>query len=260
MATFLFDEIIFGPVFSRRLGISLGINLLPRGAKLCNFNCIYCECGLSNQNSDNSKIKLPEFEDFKNLLESRLKEMKLSNKPLNTITFAGNGEPTLHPDFVKIIDETLKLRNNYFPDAKIAVLTNATNVDKDHIFNALIKIDKAILKLDSVIEKTFKILNSPPPNYNIESIKSNFKQFNGNFIMQSMFVKGIINNEIIDNTTDFEIIEWLKVVEEIKPKQVMIYTIARDTPLKNLEKIDIEKLEEIANRVNKLGIDTLVSG
>jgi len=259
MSTFLFDELIFGPVFSRRLGISLGINLLPRNAKLCNFNCIYCECGLTGSNSNFNSNKLPEIVEFEFSLENKLIELKNKNKPLNNITFAGNGEPTLHPDFDKIIDKTIDLRNKYFPEANISVLTNSTNIGKERVLNALLKIEQPILKLDSVFEKTYCILNSPPKDYSIEKLKSEIQKFNGNFIIQTLFIKGKINENIIDNSTDEEVAGWLKFIEEVKPKQVMIYTIARETPVENLEKINVDKLTDIALKVKELGIDTLVS-
>jgi len=259
MSTFLFDEIIFGPVFSRRLGISLGINLLPSNLKFCNFDCIYCECGLSDLKNKSQKPVLPNCDDFILALENKLKELVLKNKPLNAITFAGNGEPTLHPDFEKIIDQTILLRNKYFPEVKIAVLSNSTFLGKEHIFKALSKIEMPILKLDSAIENTVKIINSPPLNFSIPNLIDNLLKFEGKFILQTMFLKGSYKNEVIDNTTEVELNEWLKIIEKVKPQQVMIYTIARETPVSTLEKISLEKLEQIAEKVKKLGIETQIS-
>jgi len=259
MATFLFEEIIFGPVFSRRLGVSLGINLLPTEAKYCNFNCLYCECGWTNLKDNKDKLKLPTFEEFYKALENRLLEMKSKNKPLGTITFAGNGEPTIHPDFEQIIDATIELRNKYYPETLISVLTNATMIGKEHIFKSLLKIEQPILKLDSGILETVKLLNSPPQNYTIENQTNNFLKFNGNFILQTLFLKGKHLNQTFDNTSETELKAWLEVIKITKPKLVMIYTIARDTPASGLEKIEIEKLNEIAEMVNNLGFETQVS-
>lgn len=259
MSTFLFDEIIFGPVFSRRLGISLGINLLPSEKKFCNFNCIYCECGLGETNQQISDNKIPSFEQFKTALETRLTEMSAKGKPLNAITFAGNGEPTLHPQFAEIIDETLVLRNRYFSEVKIAVLSNSTNLHKENIFNALSKIEMPILKLDSAITETLKLLNSPPENFNVENVIINFLKFNGNFILQTMFLRSNYNGNFIDNTSEKELSAWLNIIKITNPKQVMIYTIARETPVLDLEKISVERLNEIAILVEKLGVKTQVS-
>jgi len=259
MATFLFDEIIFGPVFSRRLGASLGINLLPTRAKYCNFNCLYCECGWTDLKNKN-KIILPTFDNFYAALDLKLLEMKSENKDLDAITFAGNGEPTIHPNFEKIIDATIQLRNKYYPETKIAVLSNATMLGKEHIINALKKIDQAILKLDSAIYETVKILNSPPQNYTIENLINNFLKFDKNFVLQTMFVRGKHQNICFDNTTNLEVNAWLEVIKKTQPKLVMIYTIARNTPSSDLEKIDLETLNQISRRVNNLGFETQVSG
>jgi len=187
MSTFLFDEIIFGPVKSRRLGVSLGINLLPNNSKFCNFNCIYCECGWTPGFSG-EKIKFHPANLVNNKLKEKLKIFKNNNKNIDVITFAGNGEPTLHPEFSLIIDSTIQLRNYYFPNAKIAVLSNATTIHKKQIFDALMKIDDNILKLDSAFENTIKLLNNPQGNFNLNNLINNLKKFNGKFILQTMFV------------------------------------------------------------------------
>jgi len=257
MSTFLFSELVFGPIFSRRLGQSLGINLLPTDYKYCNFNCIYCECGWTN---NNNKITLPTKEQFAQILEEKLISLKKNNQKVDTITFAGNGEPTIHPKFDEIIDKTIELRDKYFPKSKVAVLSNATMLHKEKIVNSLKKTDLPILKLDSAFSKTAKLLNDPKQNYSIEKIAENFKKFNGNFIVQTMFLKGEYNNQHIDNTTDTEINAWLEILKKTKPKLVMLYTIARDTPAENLEKIPILELENIAKKVNNIGIETQVAG
>jgi len=257
MATFLFDEIIFGPVHSRRLGISLGINLLFLDAKFCNFNCIYCECGWTN-----NKLAKKDFhsrETVAQALENKLKEMAEQNQLPDVITFAGNGEPTLHPDFEAIINDTINIRNKIAPQCKIAVLSNATMLHRKSVFNALNRIDNNILKLDSAIESTVKLINQPLGTFSINELKEHFKKFDSNFIIQTMFLRGIVNGTEIDNTTEEEVNAWLEIIKETKPKQVMLYSISRDTPLKDLQKVNEDTLNNIAEKVKQLGIDTLVT-
>jgi len=259
MSTFLFDKIIFGPVSSRRLGVSLGVNLLPTNLKVCSFDCIYCECGL-NPKGKTAKAELPERNTVKEKLEKVLNKMVNENRLPDVITFAGNGEPTLHPEFDNIIDDTIELRDKFAPKAKIAVLSNSSRISNTRVFNALLKVDDNILKLDSGIEETIKLLDRPVGNFSLEKLVDDLKKFQGQLKIQTLFVKGHHNDKIIDNTTEKEVAEWLKLIEKIKPKEVMIYTIARNTPIKTLEKIEIDKLNEIAKRVEKLGIATQVSG
>ncbi len=259
MSTFLFDKIIFGPVSSRRLGVSLGVNLLPTNLKVCSFDCIYCECGL-NPKGKTAKAELPERNTVKEKLEKVLNKMVNENRLPDVITFAGNGEPTLHPEFDNIIDDTIELRNKFAPKAKIAVLSNSSRISNNRVFNALLKVDDNILKLDSGIEETIKLLDRPVGNFSLEKLVADLKKFDGQLKIQTLFVKGHHNEKTIDNTTEKEVTEWLKLIEEIKPEEVMIYTIARNTPIKTLEKIEIDKLNEIAKHVEKLGIATQVSG
>jgi wyosine [tRNA(Phe)-imidazoG37] synthetase (radical SAM superfamily) len=260
MATFLFEDIVFGPVKSRRLGVSLGINLLPGNFKICNFNCIYCECGWTGQDVDNPK-KMPDRKLVREALESKLKEMSEKDQEPNVITFAGNGEPTMHPDFVEIIDDSIELRNRYFPNAKIAVLSNATTIADTNIRKALGKIEMNILKLDSVNNNTVYVHNQPLWKYKVDDVIENLKKFNGKLIIQTLFLRGTSNGVKVDNTTPEEIEGWLKALEEIRPEEVMIYTISRDTPLGNLlKKVPREDLNKIALKVKKLGIKTQVSG
>jgi wyosine [tRNA(Phe)-imidazoG37] synthetase (radical SAM superfamily) len=260
MGTFLFDKIIFGPVESRRLGVSLGINLLPGGKKVCNFNCIYCECGWS-PSIEKEGGYLPRREEVSEALESRLQEMKVRGQKPDVITFAGNGEPTLHPDFSSIIDDSIMLRNKYFPAAKIAVLSNSTTITNPSVKDALLKIDMNILKLDSAFDLTIKIHNQPRVNIKVDELIDNLKKFNGQLIIQTLFLRGRQNEKLIDNTTPEEINAWLEALERIRPSEVMIYTIARDTPEGGLlNKVPLNELMQIASRVEKLGIRTQVSG
>jgi wyosine [tRNA(Phe)-imidazoG37] synthetase (radical SAM superfamily) len=259
MATFLFDDIVFGPVKSRRLGVSLGMNLLPVKRKICNFNCIYCECGWTD--IEKALSHLPGRREIYDALELKLLVMKTENKSPDVITFAGNGEPTLHPEFPGIIDDSISLRDRYFPDAKIAVLSNATTITKPVIKAALLKVDKNILKLDSAIDSTIKILNQPRININVEDLIKNLALFNGKLIIQTLFIRGTNKGLIIDNTTSEEINAWLKAIERIKPSEVMIYTISRDTPEGwQLKKVPVRELNGLAALVESMGIKTQVSG
>lgn len=259
MATFLFDKIIFGPVRSRRLGISLGINLLPTERKICNFNCIYCECGWTNE-SEISGHRLPTRKEVYDALEAKLSEMKAESAGPDVITYAGNGEPTLHPDFPGIIDDSIQLRNRYFPKAGIAVLSNATTIADPLIKASLLKVDRNILKLDSAIDTTFHIHNAPKVKITAQEIIRELATFDGKVIIQTLFLRGNHNGHEIDNTTPEEIGAWLTALSEIKPSEVMIYTISRDTPEgNNLKKVPEKELKEIAGYVKKLGIKTQVS-
>jgi len=260
MPTFLFDKIIFGPVKSRRLGVSLGVNLLPATRKLCNFNCIYCECGWTSDSKE-GKGYLPKREEVYKALEKKLLEMKEKNRPPDVITFAGNGEPTLHPDFPGIIDDCIELRNKYFPGIRIAVLSNSTTITIPRIKEALLKVDQNILKLDSGFDLTVKVHNQPVVNVKVGGLIENLQNFKGQLIIQTLFLRGTFKGKIIDNTTPEEIEAWLKAIELIKPGEVMIYTISRDTPEGGqLGKVPLAELKRIARLVNQLGIKTSVSG
>ena len=257
MATFLFDEIIFGPVRSRRLGVSLGVNLLPTDSKICNFDCIYCECGWTHSASS---AKLPSRQEVRESMQQRFESMASKNEVLDVVTFAGNGEPTIHPEFEGIIDDTINLRNRFFPNARIAVLSNSTMLHKDSVIRALKRIDQNILKLDSGFDDTIKLLNQPKKPVSVEQIVEQLKQFEGNFTLQTLFVRGIFNGKEVDNATPREVEKWIKVVKELKPKEVMVYTIARSTPVDTLIKVPHAELEKIALRVQMLGIPVQVSG
>ncbi len=258
MGTFLFDEIIFGPVQSRRLGVSLGVNLLPVNVKACSFDCIYCECGFTPKKYK-EKAVLPTREEVKQKLEEKLHNMAADNQKPDVITFAGNGEPTLHPEFAGIIDDTIKLRDQLAPNARIAVLSNATMLHKPDVFNALLKVEDNIQKLDSAFEKTIELLDCPRGNFNLQKVVEQLKSFNGKVTIQTLFVKGRFKDRPVDNSTEKEISAWLELLQKIQPEQVMIYTIARDTPLDTLEKIPAEKLDAIAELVKKAGFKVQVS-
>lgn len=255
MSCFLFDKIIFGPVTSRRLGTSLGVNLLPHNKKVCTFNCIYCECGWTKP--EQYFLKEPYArEDVKAALEARLSEMAANHSPLDSITFGGNGEPTIHPQFPQIVDGVVELRNRFFPHVVISLLSNATQLDNPDIIKAIRKIDRPILKLDAGSEKTFSLINKPMTAVSLQRIVDNLcAATDEKTVIQTLFVKGSIDGEIIDNTTGEEVQLWLGHLSRIKPRLVMIYGIARETPAKALEKIPLSKLEEIASQVRLLGIE-----
>ncbi|HLN72866.1 MAG: radical SAM protein [Methylococcaceae bacterium] len=259
MATFLFDQIIFGPVKSRRLGVSLGINLLPTDSKVCSFDCIYCECGW-NPRKRAKKAVLPTRLEVKQLLEQKLKEMTAQQELPDVITFAGNGEPTLHPEFESIIDDTIALRNLWAPKARIAVLSNATMLHKPSVVRALLKIEDNIQKLDSGFEQTIRLIDCPASNFNLKDVVENLMALNGKVIIQTLFLKGNFKDQLIDNTTEAEVAEWFKLIQQINPSKVMIYTIDRDTPATGLEKVTLEELEKIAQRVRSAGFEVSVSG
>ena len=238
MSTILFDKIVFGPVHSRRLGVSLGMNLLPVDGKLCSFDCIYCECGLNGERR--TRTKLPTRAEVKKALTEKLSSM--------------------HPEFEGIIEDTIATRDRFFPNAKIAVLSNSTMLHKEGVFRALNKIEDNILKLDSVLDSRIRQLNAPnSPTFTFDKLLEQLCRFEGNLIIQTMFLKGEVNGESVDNTTEVEITGWLEALKQIKPKQVMIYTIERETPLKGLKKVSKEALDAIADRARKEGFDVTVS-
>jgi len=258
MATFLFDSIIFGPVTSRRLGVSLGINLLPTDAKICSFDCLYCECGWTPIHQ-RPKAVMPSRGEVQYKLEFKLTKMVQAGQLPDVITFAGNGEPTLHPDFAGIIDDTVVLRNALAPNARIAVLSNATRLHKSDVFAALLKVDDNIQKLDSGIESTIQLLDRPIGKLNLPELVEQLASFNGKVTIQTMFLRGRFQNHTIDNTSPEELEAWLKLLTKIGPSQVMIYTLARDTAFADLSKVSKEELNAIAAKVRSLGYSVQVS-
>ncbi len=257
MNGFLFEQIIFGPIRSRRLGISLGVNLLPLNVKHCTFNCLYCECGWTLPKSSDC-LTFPEKEEIKTALEKKLRSMKARNALLDAITFAGNGEPTLHPEFAAIIDHTIALRDQYYPDANISVLSNASLAGDEKVARALLKVEQNILKLDAGTDETFQKINNPRINITLSEVIENLKRFKGQMIIQTLFVKGNYKGIHFDNTTDEEVNQWLKHIALLKPRLVMIYPIARATPAEDVERVPLEKLTEIAEKVEALGMETEV--
>ncbi|MDE6073530.1 MAG: radical SAM protein [Muribaculaceae bacterium] len=250
MQTVLFTSTIFGPIHSRRLGVSLGINLMPRDGKVCTFDCLYCEAGFNAQGP--GKAGIPPRAEVKKLLEEKLADMKKKGEPLDVITFSGNGEPTLHPDFGGVINDTIELRDRYFPDVKISVLSNSTRIDRPDVVEALKRVDNNILKLDSAIDSTVQIIDRPTyPAYNVRSIVDSMKQFDGSFIIQTMFLRGTHDGVNIDNTTDSEVDALIDVYNELKPREIMIYSIDRKTPAEHLQKVEKPELEAIAEKIRR---------
>jgi len=254
----LFDQIIFGPIHSRRLGLSLGVNLLPIDAKICSFNCIYCECGF---NTTMQESPIPTREQVRETLKAKLLEMSAEDQIPDVITFAGNGEPTLHAEFEGIIDDTIALRNQYCRTAKVSVLSNSTRIHKPHVFSALNKVDNNILKFDSAIDRTMKLMDQPVGKHiNVAWFIEHLKKFEGRLIIQTMFLRGEVNGEMIDNTTDEEVEAWLNALEQIRPQQVMIYSLDREAPTENLQKVNVDELNIIAEKVRAKGFDVSVAG
>lgn len=255
--TVIYPSPIFGPVRSRRLGVSLGINLLPADGKVCTFDCIYCECGF---NADHRpKRPLPTREEVRSALEARLQDMRQNGPVPDVLTFAGNGEPTAHPGFPEIIEDTLALRDKYFPNAKVSVLSNSTFIHRPAVFEALNKVDNNILKLDTVDEEYIRVLDRPAGHYSVREIVEGMKAFKGNCVIQTMFLKGSCEGQDMDNTSNKFVLPWLEAVKEIAPRQVMIYTIDRETPAHDLRKATHEELDRIAELIRETGIPVGVS-
>ncbi len=257
MATFLFDDIIFGPVSSRRLGVSLGINLVPVNRKVCTFNCIYCECGWTSHRHLPSD-GYPSRELIADSLRKKLADLRNGGVMPDALTYAGNGEPTLHPEFHGIITDTVHIRDEYSPESQIAVLSNGSLAHQPKVKEALMMADRNILKLDTGREKTFRVLNQPPPGIKLANIINNLKLFEKNLILQTLFVRGSYEDIEIDNTSQEEISALLELYWEISPDEVQVYTIARDTPISTLNKVPLSDLEDIAVKIEELGINTSV--
>ena len=250
----LFDSIVYGPIHSRRLGVSLGMNLMPTTAKLCTFDCVYCECGW---NQPVSHPALPTREEVRSALADRLSD--LSPNHLDVITFSGNGEPTLHPEFLGIIQDTCALRDQYYPQAKISVLSNATQLARPDVVEALRLCDNRILKLDSAIDDTMRLIDKPVnPKLTVEQIAQRLSLFHGDFTLQTCFLRGEENGLTIDNTTAQELSAWYAMVERLRPKQLMIYVIDRATPLQTLSKIPAHEMQAIAAPLQAQGFEVIV--
>ena len=262
MSTVIYPSPIFGPVHSRRLGLSLGINLLPADGKVCTFDCIYCECGFNKDHRP--RLPLPPRELVAGKLAERLQQMTDEGRLPDVLTFAGNGEPTSHPHFAEIIDDTLRLRDRYCPEAKVSVLSNATFLHRRQVREALMRVDNNIQKLDTVSPEYINNVDRPSCHYNVREVVEALKSFHGHVIIQTMFMRGRglqipLNIESVDNTGDEYVLPWLDAVREIGPSQVMVYTIDRETPTQGLLKATREQLDDICRRVEAMGISCQAS-
>lgn len=257
MSTIIYPSPIFGPIHSRRLGISLGINLMPADGKLCSFDCIYCECGF---NADHRPtLPRPTRDEVAAKLEQTLQRMTAEGQLPDVLTFAGNGEPTCHPHFAEIIGDTIRLRNQYCPQAKVCVLSNSTMIHRQSVHDALMLVDDNILKLDTVNPQYINKVDRPNGHYDVQTIIDRMKAFNGHIIIQTMFMRGQYQGESVDNTSEQYVAPWLDVVKQINPQQVMVYTIDRETPAHGLEKASREQLDAIRDRVIAAGISCTAS-
>ena len=259
MSTLLFNEIVYGPVHSRRLGVSLGINISPTDGKRCTFDCIYCECGLNAQRR--TQTSAPSREDVKKALYKKLSQIKTEGIIPDVITFSGNGEPTMHPDFDGIIDDTLELRDQLCPSTKVAVLSNSTMLHKENVVRALCKADDNLMKFDAARNDFIEQIDQPViHDFTVEKLIEQLCRFNGKLSIQSIFLQGEHNCIRIDNTQDDDVNLWIEALKKIRPEKVMIYTISRETPVKTLQKVSVETLEMIAEKVRNAGFPVTVSG
>ncbi|MBQ7438640.1 MAG: radical SAM protein [Paludibacteraceae bacterium] len=257
----LFGEIAYGPIHSRRLGTSLGMEIMPLEHKLCTFDCVYCECGW-NERVDHPR--LPAREEVRQALETKLNQIVNGTCPngtgLDVITFSGNGEPTLHQDFLGIIQDTCALRDRYCPSAKVSVLSNSTQLGRQDVVQALRLCDNRILKLDAGTDEMMQRIDRPVNSgLTVEKIIEWLSVFNGDFTLQTCFLRGSHDGEVIDNTTPEELEAWYRAVAQLRPKQVMIYVIDRKTPEEHLEKISREEMERIAMPLINKGYDVIIS-
>ena len=257
MSTIIYPSPIFGPVHSRRLGISLGINLLPADGKVCSFNCIYCECGFNEDHRPT--LPMPTRQQVAQKLEEKLQDMVAQGQLPDVLTFAGNGEPTCHAHFAEIIDDVIRLRNQYCPQAKVSVLSNSTMIHRQEVHDALMRVDNNILKLDTINPVYINKVDQPNAAYDVNLIIERLKAFNGHLIIQTMFMRGEYNGEPVDNTSDDYVAPWLEAIKQIAPQQVMIYTIDRETPAQGLLKATHEQLDQIRDRVIAIGIPCTAS-
>ncbi|MDE6627866.1 MAG: radical SAM protein [Muribaculaceae bacterium] len=249
MQTVLFHSTIFGPIRSRRLGVSLGVNLMPADGKVCSFDCLYCEAGFNAQGP--GKAGIPPRAEVRRLLEEKLQAMKAEGMAPDVITFSGNGEPTLHPEFAAVVDDTLELRDRYFPQAKVSVLTNSTRIFQPQVAAALRKVDNNILKLDSALEETMRRIDRPnSPEFSVERVVESLRQFAGTGIIQTMMLRGTdMEGRPIDNTTDREVEALIEAYRAIRPREIMLYSIDRPTPDRTLSKVPLEELQAIGQRI-----------
>ena len=248
------EELVFGPIHSRRLGSSLGINLLPREGKLCNFDCIYCECGWNKDGR--TQEKLPDAGQLQAALEGKLRTCKVQGAGIDSITFSGDGEPTLNPWFPEIIDVTIALRDKYYPEAKVSVLSNATRIGKDEVFKAMRKVDNPILKLDAPTDRLVALINQPQGSYHVEDVVRNLERFEGDFVLQTMFLR----SKGFDSSSPEVLEGWMDIVRRLRPREVMVYTLDREAPAEGLEKLTVAQMEEMVKPLLDEGFKIQIRG
>jgi wyosine [tRNA(Phe)-imidazoG37] synthetase (radical SAM superfamily) len=257
MSTVIYPSPIYGPVTSRRLGVSLGINLMPGNGKICTFDCIYCECGYNGEHFTHKKR--PTREQVRTALKSQLETIKKKKKHLDVLTFAGNGEPTAHPDFLGIVEDVIVLRNQFCPKVKVAVLTNGSLIHRPDVFQALMLVDNNIVKLDTVNSKYIQAVNRPILSYTPEEQIINMMKFKGHIMIQTMFMKVKIDGVEVDNTESSYVTPWLKAIKHIGPQEVMIYTVDREPADGEVTKVDAKKLDNIVKRIKALNIPAMAA-
>jgi len=246
------EKIVFGPIFSRRLGSSLGINVLPEEGKVCNFDCVYCECGWNKDGLGDRQ--LPTAKRLQEALEAKLAECQAAGVPIDSITFSGDGEPTLNPEFPEMVTATLALRNRYYPSAKVSVLSNATRIAVPEVFEALQKVDNAILKLDAVTDAQAALVNKPTGSYHVAQVVEGLKRFKGQFVLQTMFLRGP------GWATEDWVQDWMRLVLEVRPREVMVYTLDRETPMKGLKKYTVEEMRRMVQPLIDEGLTIQIKG
>lgn len=257
MSTIIYDSPIFGPVRSRRLGISLGINLLPKGGKVCSFDCIYCECGLNQERR--TRHPLPTPDEVVSGLEAKLAVLRQEATVPDVLTFAGNGEPTLHPLFAEIAERVRDVRNRLCPRAKMSILSNATQIRRPEIRQAMLLFDNCILKLDTVDAAYINLVDRPQGHYDVEEQVRCLALLGERCIVQTMLMEGNYEGHDVCNTGEAYVGPYLEALRRIKPRAVMLYTLDRETPVQGLRKASAEAMESIARRIRELGIETSVS-
>jgi len=248
------ETLVFGPIHSRRLGSSLGINVLPEKGKLCNFDCIYCECGWNADGRGDTR--LPSAEDLRSALEDKLQACIREGIGIDSITFSGDGEPTLNPEFPEMVDVTLALRDRFFPRARVSVLSNATMVHKDAVFEALRKVDNPILKIDAPTTELARIINRPAPGYRVESVVEALKRFDGDFVLQTIFLK----SKDFDSSSPEVLQGWMDIVRTLRPREVMVYTIDRETPQQGLVKFSVDEMRALVRPLTDEGFKIQIRG
>ena len=249
-----FDDIVFGPIFSRRLGSSLGVNILPSKGKLCNFDCVYCECGWNKDGRGDHRF--PTLDEIRQALHEKISNAAAEGVNIDSITFSGNGEPTMHPDFPQVIDVTLRLRDEFFPNAKVSVLSNATMIGRKPVADALMKVDNPILKIDASSDELIEKINKPVGAYRLSEVVEALKGFDGQFVLQTMFLR----SPEFDTAAPEALAAWMDIVRELKPREVMVYTIDRETPDKSLAKYTVEEMGEMVKPLIEEGYKIQIRG